>query len=95
MEQFFRGDPFAQKRKAPVRNNTTAELNHNYIVLEITNNWDEVKDLYKRIEEDKVNMLDPMESTWVQFLSRININDFEGPIDFEKRMLKPLNKNNH
>lgn len=90
MAQNFRGDPFAQQRIMQMKGNTTKQLEHNIIVLEIINNWSAVKDLYKRIEKGEVDMVDQMEGTWVQFLSRMDIHSFEGPEDFEKKMLKPL-----
>lgn len=90
MDQFFRSDPFVHQRISQAQKNTTSQLEYNYVVLEIINNWEYVKDLFRRIKEGKVYLLDPMEATWVQFLSTTDINTFKDPEAFEKRMLKPL-----
>lgn len=92
MEQFFRGDPFMQQRMQSAQKNTTPQLEHNYLVLEITNNWEAVLELYEKIEKGDVDLLSQMEGTWVQFLSRTDIKQFESSEDFERKMLKPLVK---
>jgi hypothetical protein len=91
MVHFFNGDPFVQQRINQQTNNTTTQLEHNIIVLEIVNNWEIVKDLFNRIEKGEVDLLNQLESTWVQFFSnKSSIDTFEGPEDFEVKLLKPL-----
>ena len=89
---FFAGDPFVQQKMGQKTANTTPQLQHNLVVLEIMNNWEAVKDLYKRIQKGEVDLLDSLESVWVQFLSATgtDINQFESPEDFEQKMLKSL-----
>jgi len=89
--QFFRGDPFVQQRVMNnEQKNTTPDLEHNLIVFEICNNWDDVKDLYKRIEQGNVDLVNQMEGLWIQFLSKnqIDLNKFNDIDEFEQKFLK-------
>jgi hypothetical protein len=92
-EPFFAGDPFMQRSMLNRETkNTTNQLEHNLIVLEICNNWESVKDLYLRIEEGEVDLVNQMEGIWIRFLSgnRIDFNQFENPDDFENKFMKSL-----
>lgn len=48
----------------------------NEFVLEIMNNWDNVNDLIKRFKAGKVQQVDQLEQTWLNFINQRNIDIF-------------------
>lgn len=91
MQQVFGGDPFVQRRVVNnEQNNTTAKLEHNFTVIEICNNWEDVKELYKRIEAGEVDLVSQMEGTWINFLSKnkIDLNQYENEEEFDQKFIK-------
>jgi len=47
---------------------------HNDIVLEIVNNWCDVKSFMNKYKEGKITQVDQMQQTWVNFLLPRNID---------------------
>jgi hypothetical protein len=88
--QFFQG--FVPPRQPEQINNMTHQLQHNQMVIEVCNNWKEVKDLFKRIEKGEVDMVDSLEGDWINFFSanKIQIKAFTSAEDFESKLIRPL-----
>jgi hypothetical protein len=76
--------------------NTTNELKHNLMVMEITNNWPFVRWLIYRIEENMVDKIDTVENDWLNFIRQhnINIESYENAEVFMEKHLKPLANEN-
>jgi hypothetical protein len=83
---------FRQENQNKNTEKINPKLQHNLVVMEICNNWEIVKELYIRIERGEVDLLNPLEATWVQFLSgtNTNIQDFDNESEFESKMIKTL-----
>lgn len=47
---------------------------HNDIVLEIVNNWCDVKNFMNKYKEGKITQVDQMQQTWINFLLPRNID---------------------
>jgi hypothetical protein len=88
--QFFQG--FVPPQQPAQINRMTPQLQHNQLVLEVCNNWKAVKDLFKRINNGQVDMVDPLEGDWINFFSanKLDIKTFASAEDFENKMLKTL-----
>ena len=74
------------------QSNTTPELDHNLMVLEIGNNWNFVRWLMYRIKENMVKEVDQMETAWHQFITtnQINIDSYKNAEDFMEKNLRAL-----
>lgn len=74
----------------PINDNIPVKMKHNLLVMEICNNWECVKELYAKIESGEVDLVNQLESTWIQFLSanKVNINDYKTLDEFEEAYIK-------
>lgn len=84
MHQFFQ--QFSRPQQPQAKMDITPEMRHNLMVYEICNNWEFVKDLYLKISKGEVDLVQPMEGDWINFLSanQIDINSYNSKEDFEK-----------
>ncbi|MFA5152816.1 MAG: hypothetical protein WC554_09675 [Clostridia bacterium] len=67
-------------------------LQHNYVVLEINNNWSFVRWLMCRYREGWLKQLDQMEQLWYNFLvgNNIDIESYKNNEEFLKSWLKTV-----
>ena len=87
--QFFQG--FFPPQNVQT-NNRTSEMDYNEMVIEISNNWGEIKNLIEEIKTGKVNTVNNLEKEWLNFINSngINISTFKNEKDFIEKNLKPL-----
>ena len=92
--QFFQG--FIPQQEQVTQNNTTKELAHNLMVLELSNNWEAVKNLVQRMVAagGETIGVDVIEHDWAQFINsnKIDITSFKNEDEFTDQILKPLVK---
>lgn len=85
-QQFF----FSQHPQDSV--NMTDKLNHNLMVMEISNSWGSVRWLMYRLKENMLKKVDLVESDWIKFINanKIVIESYDNSEDFLNKNLKPL-----
>ena len=92
--QFFQG--FIPQQEQVRTPNTTTDLEYNLIILEISNNWEVVKELIQRFiaANGESIQVDQLENEWAQFITqnKIDINSFKNEDEFVNQYLKPLAK---
>lgn len=92
--QFFQG--FIPQQEHVRTPNTTSALEYNLMVLEISNNWEVVKELVQKfIAANGGNIqVDQLENGWAQFITqnKINLTSFKNEDEFVDQYLKPLAK---
>jgi len=89
--QFFQGF-VPQQEMVKQGTNTTPELKHNELVMEMYANWEFVIKLVERaVGQPEINV-DPMEMDWLNFINqnKIDIKSYESNEDFIEKNLKPL-----
>jgi len=92
--QFFQG--FIPQQEQVRTPNTTLELEHNLMVLEISNNWEVVNELIQKFvaANGEGIQVDQLENVWSQFITqnKIDILSFKNEDEFVNQYLKPLAK---
>jgi len=91
--QFFQGF-VPQQNQNQVPGNTTPELQHNVMVLEIYANWSFVLKLFRQITNKKINQVSNLEKDWINFVNsnKLVLKSYKNKEDFMEQNLKPLTK---
>ena len=88
--QFFQG--FFPPKEQQTQISRPHNIIHNDMVLEISNNWESIKDLIDRIKKEQVDTVSNLEKEWINFLNvnKINLDIFKNEDEFVVKNLKPL-----
>jgi len=92
MHQFFQ---HINMGNSPIQNtDLTPELNHNNMVLEISNNWPWAKWLMCKYREGWLKKIDTIEQDWYNFMinNGIDIETYKNEEEFIEKNLKSLGK---
>jgi hypothetical protein len=95
MQQFFQQFNFGPPQDVVV-DNSTPEMRHNYVVLEMYNNWPFVRWMMYKHKNGLLKQTDEMENLWLSYIMQNNIpteEDKDGS-RFLRENLKVLSEEN-
>jgi len=86
---FFQGFIPQQGQVVGIQN-TTPETQHNEMVLEFYNNWEEVVDFFGEMIRGEITTVDNTMTKWISFINSngLDLTTFEDRDDFEEKMTK-------